>query len=95
MIDLSNIRSLSDFQRNTKAHVRRLKKTGKPEVLTINGPSLVSHNDVTDRQPVYHSFANAPDPVVRLERGPWTGAAAKFSYDFKAHSVTVLKMRAK
>jgi len=65
------------------------------EVLTINGPSLVSHNDVTDRQPVYHSFANAPDPVVRLERGPWTGAAAKFSYDFKAHSVTVLKMRAK
>lgn len=37
MIDLRNIRSLSDFQRNTKKHVERLKKSGKPEVLTING----------------------------------------------------------
>lgn len=37
MIDLANIRSLSDFQRNTKKHLRRLKNTGKPEVLTVNG----------------------------------------------------------
>jgi PHD/YefM family antitoxin component YafN of YafNO toxin-antitoxin module len=37
MIDLKNIRSLSDFQRNTRRHVERLKKSGKPEVLTING----------------------------------------------------------
>lgn len=37
MIQLKNIKSLSDFQRNTKEHLRRLKDTGKPEVLTING----------------------------------------------------------
>ncbi len=37
MIDLANIRSLSDFQRNTRKHLNRLKKTGKPEVLTVNG----------------------------------------------------------
>ncbi len=37
MIDLENIRSLSDFQRNAKEHLRRLKGTGKPEVLTVNG----------------------------------------------------------
>lgn len=37
MIDLANIRSLSDFQRNTKQHLRRLKHSGKPEVLTVNG----------------------------------------------------------
>jgi vacuolar-type H+-ATPase subunit B/Vma2 len=37
MIKLENIRSLSDFQRNTKEHLRRLKKTGKAEVLTVNG----------------------------------------------------------
>jgi hypothetical protein len=65
----------------------------KVEVLSINGPSLLSNNDVTDRQPAYHSFANAPDPVVKLERGSWTGAATKFAYPFKAHSVTVLKMQ--
>ena len=37
MIDLADIRSLSDFQRNTKKHLRRLRRTGKPEVLTVNG----------------------------------------------------------
>ena len=37
MIDLSNIRSLTDFQRNAKHHLRRLKKTGAAEVLTVNG----------------------------------------------------------
>ncbi len=37
MIALQDIRSLTDFQRNTKAHLRRLKSTGRPEVLTING----------------------------------------------------------
>jgi PHD/YefM family antitoxin component YafN of YafNO toxin-antitoxin module len=37
MIDLANIRSLSDFQRNTKRHLQRLKKTGEAEVLTVNG----------------------------------------------------------
>jgi PHD/YefM family antitoxin component YafN of YafNO toxin-antitoxin module len=37
MINLSNIRSLSDFQRNTKKHLQRLKESGEPEVLTVNG----------------------------------------------------------
>ena len=37
MIDLRNIRSLTDFNRNAKEHLRRLKRTGKPEVLTVNG----------------------------------------------------------
>ena len=37
MIHLEDIHSLSDFQRNTKEHVARLKETGKPEVLTVNG----------------------------------------------------------
>jgi len=32
---------LTDFQRNTKLHLARLKKTGKPEVLTINGQAEV------------------------------------------------------
>lgn len=37
MIELANVRSLSDFQRNTKQHLQRLRKSGKPEVLTVNG----------------------------------------------------------
>lgn len=34
---LRNIHPLSDFQRNTQKHLARLKKSGEPEVLTING----------------------------------------------------------
>jgi prevent-host-death family protein len=41
MIKLKDIRSLTDFQRNTKEHLHRLKKTGRPEVLTVNGEAEV------------------------------------------------------
>jgi PHD/YefM family antitoxin component YafN of YafNO toxin-antitoxin module len=37
MIALQDIRSLTDFQRNTKAHLKRLKSTGRPVMLTVNG----------------------------------------------------------
>ena len=38
MLDLANdIRSLSDFKRNTLDLLDRLRKTGHPLVLTING----------------------------------------------------------
>ena len=37
MIALQDIRSLTDFQRNTKEHLKRLKNTGRPEILTVNG----------------------------------------------------------
>ncbi|MGC9260838.1 MAG: type II toxin-antitoxin system Phd/YefM family antitoxin [Phycisphaerae bacterium] len=41
MIHLENIHSLSDFQRNTREHIRRLKKSRQPVVLTINGQSAL------------------------------------------------------
>jgi len=41
MFRTDSIYSLTDFQRNTKSHLARLKKTGKPEVLTINGQAEV------------------------------------------------------
>lgn len=36
-IHIGDIHPLTDFQRNAKAHLTRLNKTGRPEVLTING----------------------------------------------------------
>jgi prevent-host-death family protein len=41
MIDLNEIHSLTDFQRNTKTHIDRLKETGKPQVLTVNGKAEI------------------------------------------------------
>ncbi len=37
MIKVDNIHPLSDFQRNAKSHIERLKKSGQPHVLTVNG----------------------------------------------------------
>lgn len=41
MIDIDDIHSLSEFRRNTKKHVSRLKRTGKPEILTVNGKAAL------------------------------------------------------
>jgi PHD/YefM family antitoxin component YafN of YafNO toxin-antitoxin module len=40
-LDLANIHSLSDFQRNAKDHIRKLKASGKPAILTVNGEAEV------------------------------------------------------
>ena len=37
MIDLREIRSLTDFQRNARQYAQRMRETGSPLVLTVNG----------------------------------------------------------
>jgi len=37
MINIEDIHSLTDFTRNTKAYAKRLKKTKRPAILTVNG----------------------------------------------------------
>jgi PHD/YefM family antitoxin component YafN of YafNO toxin-antitoxin module len=41
MLELKEVRSLTEFQQNTREHIERLKKTGQPEVLTVNGQAEV------------------------------------------------------
>jgi prevent-host-death family protein len=51
MIDLSqDIRSLSDFKRNTSEFMTRMKKTGNPVVLTINGQAAMVVQDAASYQ---------------------------------------------
>jgi hypothetical protein len=68
MIDLRDIHSLSDFQRNTRAHVEHLKETGRPEVLTVNGRAelVVQHADAY--QKLLDLAANA-SAIVGIQRG--------------------------
>jgi len=42
--------SLSDFQRNARAHIKRLNTTGQPEVLTIDGEAQVLVQDAASYQ---------------------------------------------
>jgi len=40
-LNLANIHALSDFQRNAKRYIRRLKASGKPAVLTVSGEAQI------------------------------------------------------
>ena len=50
MIQLTDIHSLSDFQRNAKNHLKQMKKTGRPRVLTINGKAELIVQDAKSYQ---------------------------------------------
>ncbi|MDX2269664.1 MAG: type II toxin-antitoxin system Phd/YefM family antitoxin [Bryobacter sp.] len=60
--DLSNIYSLSDFQRNTRDRIAKLKKTGMPAVLTINGQAEV----VVQSAEAYQKLVEAKELLERM-----------------------------
>lgn len=60
MLDTRQIHSMSDFLRNHKAHVARLKETRTPEVLTVNGRAEVVMLDT-------ESYENLMDRLHHME----------------------------
>jgi hypothetical protein len=62
MICLQDIRSLTDFQRNTRAHLRRLKSSGRPAVLTVNGRAELIVQDAA-------AFEDMLDAIRGIQRG--------------------------
>jgi hypothetical protein len=70
MIALQDIRSLTDFQRNTKSHLRRLKSSGRPEVLTVNGRAELIVQDAS-------AYEETLDAIRGIQRGLEAAAAGK------------------
>lgn len=62
MIAIQDIRSLTDFQRDTKAHLKRLKRTGRPEVLTVNGRAELIVQDAA-------AYEETIDAIRGIQRG--------------------------
>lgn len=50
MIDLTNIFPLTDFKRKTKDLLKRMKKSGSPLVLTVNGEAKLVVQDAESYQ---------------------------------------------
>jgi PHD/YefM family antitoxin component YafN of YafNO toxin-antitoxin module len=50
MIDLQDIHPLTAFLRDHRTHLDRLEKTGRPEVLTVNGKARVVVQDAVAYQ---------------------------------------------
>lgn len=74
-IHLSNIYSLSEFQRNTRDHIAELKQTGNPAVLTVNGQAEVvvqsaeAYQKLLDDQELLHSMRAISRSVEQAKRG--------------------------
>jgi len=60
MIQTEDIHSLTSFQRDAKSHIKRLRKTKRAEILTVNGKAAVV---VQDPQ----SYQKLLDAVERAE----------------------------
>jgi prevent-host-death family protein len=66
MLDLANdIRSLSDFKRNTVALLDRLRETGHPLVLTVNGKAELVVQDAA----AYQALLERVDAIEGIQRG--------------------------
>ena len=68
MLDLTNIHSLSDFNRNSKEHIERLKESGEPEVLTVNGKAELVIQDADSYQLLLKK-AEFADTAAAIHRG--------------------------
>jgi prevent-host-death family protein len=64
-LEYNPIRSISDFKRNTSELLERLKKTGNPLVLTINGRPEV----VVQTAEAYQELLERVETVEGLRRG--------------------------
>jgi len=64
MIRPEDIGSLSDFSRNTKAHLKRLRRTGRPELLTVNGKAEV----VVQNASAYQRLIESLEKLKRAHR---------------------------
>jgi prevent-host-death family protein len=75
MIDLREIRSVTEFQRNIKDYVGRLKQRKTPLVLTVNGRAELvvqdaeSYQELLDRLERAESLAAIRKGMVQFDRG--------------------------
>ena len=74
-LNLSNIYSLSEFQRNTRDYVTRLKETGNPAVLTVNGQAEVvvqsaeAYQKLLEDQELLESIRSVGRGLEQAKRG--------------------------
>ena len=68
MIDLREIRSVTEFQRNIKDYVSRLKRKKSPMVLTVNGRAELVVQDAASYQKILDRLEQA-EALAAIRRG--------------------------
>jgi PHD/YefM family antitoxin component YafN of YafNO toxin-antitoxin module len=68
MFKTYDICSLTEFQRNTRQHIERLKQTRRPEILTVNGRAKLVVQDAEVYQELLDRLDRA-EAIVGVQRG--------------------------
>lgn len=65
MFRTDSIYSLTDFQRNARVHLDRLKKSGQPEILTVNGQAEIVVQDAV----AYQAMVDKLEAIEGIRKG--------------------------
>jgi hypothetical protein len=68
MINLKDIQSLTEFQRKSRETIARLKRTGRPAILTVNGQAAIVVQDAHAYQKLLDRAEQA-EKLMELRRG--------------------------
>jgi prevent-host-death family protein len=68
MVGLTDIHSLTDFQRNAKAYLGRIRRSGRPLVLTVNGKAAAVVHDAAGYQKLLEALDRA-EALEGIRRG--------------------------
>ena len=85
MVDTGSIHSLTDFLRNHKLHMARLKESRRPAILTVNGKAELvvqdaeSYQKTLDRLHHMETLAAIQEGMASAERGELKPAAQVFA----------------
>lgn len=75
MISVRDIYSLTEFQRNAREHIQRLRRTRRPAVLTVNGKAEVvvqdaeSYQELLDRMEQMETLLAIQEGLASIDRG--------------------------
>src|SRR5262245_58151615 len=75
-LDLTEVHSLTDFLRNTKSHMIRMKRSERPLVLTVNGRAELIVQDARSYQALLE-LADRAEAIEGIRRGLESMAPAK------------------
>lgn len=93
MIQPDDVTSLTDFKRDTPAHLRRLRKTGRPCILTINGKAAAVVLDPKTYAKLARQIEHA-EVIAGIQRGLDDFAAGRAKPARAALEATFAKLRA-
>jgi Antitoxin Phd_YefM, type II toxin-antitoxin system len=95
MIHLKDIRSLTEFQRNAKSRLQELKRSGRPQVLTVNGRAEIvvqdakSYQTLLDRLERAEGIAGVREGLISMRKGEGQPAREFLERLRKKHKIPV------